>query len=900
MPGAVDLDMRGADASGWCSADAQTARLVAQRIEDPSTRSMGGFVTEPLSPLDALGERFRLLGEPPAPSRNPLPRALVIGVALALLLAGVAAAAILITRGAPLPAPNAVDLSSSGVPIPGSAHLAGLDAADPDAAAPPWDIRISRTRAGETCTAVGQVLDGQFGIVGLDHVFRSLPLGGVDACGVQSPSGPLLAGARVFLGDASTEARTIVNGLAGAGARSVTAYGPEGARKLTLGLDGSFIAVYRGYVEDVRPRIVVVTANGHSHTIAFASSVAFEVADPDGGSPWQASGNPALAPGAYPDENCAQVSQELGRSTPNREGASLTPVVCGRLGQQPLFVLMRRFVPDSGEGTGYPWGNKPARTLIYGAVSQRVVSLTLSGTGAPRAVPIDAHGGVFLAVLDGHVDPHALTLIAHLRDGRLVSYNHSTKLREEGSTAVMSNNARARRWLSEPDDPPYRDPLPMSKEFPPISVPIPSTVRETLYATDPAGGPEWALRSWQGRPDPKARFGDYHPSRFVCYQVGVRRGGQLFEPRFGMGSRLLEAGQEAGGESGGCNGAAYVAGHNPVANVESFTDHPYAYAPTPERTVVSGMLPPQASYPMLLGAGAPRPLPTDANHMFLAVLPGRYWDASLRISVVEHGRTIAPSAAPISQSLAVLMAPQTRAPDPDGGAPWGYAAGVDGSWAQGRIVDGRLAGISEREGSIRHQAMWSGSGGPCFEHRHSRVCAVVNRPSHVVEFDVQGGAGEGPSEGAAPALTPPQIQRRTLEGHTIITARAEPDVVSVTLATPSDVRTLRPGGQHHVFIVVYDGQFFRGAITATILLRDGRTVTQQVQEGPNSVGSAPPELSLAEALQRDERELALTRANGHNSSAMQRRGLAFLEDDERLIEQRIAYEKVHPGLLPEN
>ena len=291
------------------------------------------------------------------------------------------------------------------MPIPGSAHLAGLDAPDPDAAAPPWDIRISRTRAGETCTAVGQVLDGQFGIVGLDRVFRALPLGGVDACGVQSPNGPLLAGARVFLGDGTTEARTVVNGLAGAGARSVTAYGPEGARKLPLGPDGSFLAVYRGYVEDVRPRIVVVTANGHSHTIAFASSTAFEVADPDGGTPWEISGNPALSPGAYPDENCAQVSQELGRATPGREGASLTPVVCGRLGQKPLFVLMRRFVPGSGEGTGYPWGNKSARTLVYGAVARRVASLTLNGAGAPRAVPIDAHDGVFVAVLDGHVDP---------------------------------------------------------------------------------------------------------------------------------------------------------------------------------------------------------------------------------------------------------------------------------------------------------------------------------------------------------------------------------------------------------------------------------------------------------------------------------------------------------------
>ncbi len=858
-------------------------------------------MTESLPPLDVLGERFRRLGEPPAPRRNPLPRALVIAVALALLLGGVAAAAILISRGAPLPPPNAVDLSSSGVPIPGSAHLAGLDVPDPDPALPPWDIRISRTRAGETCTAVGQVLGGQFGIVGLDHVFRALPLGGVDACGVQSPDGPLLAGARVFLGDATTEARTIVNGLAGAGARSVTAYGPEGARKLSLGPDGSFLTVYRGYVEDVRPRIVVVTRDGHSHTITFAPSTAFEVADPDGGSPWEVDGSgPALSPGSYPDENCAQISQELGRTTPTREGVSLTPVVCGRLGQQPLFVLMRRFVPGSGEGTGYPWNNKPARTLVYGVVSRRVVSLTLSGAGAARAVPIDAHGGVFVAVLDGHVDPHSLTLTAHLRDGRTVSYTRSTNLREEGSTAVMLNNAPAKRWLSEPDDPSYRNPLPAKEEFPPSSVPIASTVRETLHASDPAGGPEWALRSWQGRPNPKARFGGSHPSRFVCYQVGVRRGGQLFEPRFGASPRLLQAGQEAGAGSGGCNGTAYVADHNPVADVESYTDHPYAYAPTPERTVVSGMLPPEASQPTLLGAGAPRPLPIDANHMFLAVLPGRYWRSPLRVSVVEHGRTIAPTAVSTRSVPPALTVPQARAPDPDGGAPWGYAVGADRSSSQGRIIDGRLAGISEREGAVRNGPMDWGSGGPCVDRRRSRACPYAYLHPPAVSFEVQGGAGEGPSEGAVLALTPPQIQRRTLEGHTIITARAEPDVVSVTLATPSDVRTLRPGGPQHVFIVVYDGQFFRGVITATILLRDGRTVTQHVQNGGTSVGSAYPELSLVAALQRDKRELALARSRQHNPSAIQRQGLTFLEDNERLIEQRIAYEKAYPGVLPES
>ena len=852
-------------------------------------------MTEPLAPLETLGERFHRLGEPPARRSSALPRALVIGLALAVLLAGVAAAAILISRGKALPAPNARDLSSSGVPIPGSAHLAGLDAPDPDPAAPPWDIRISRTRAGETCTAVGQVLDGQFGIVGLDNVFRALPLGGVDACGVQSPNGPLLAGARVFLGDASTEARTVVNGIAGAGARSVIAYGPEGPRKLALGPEGSFIAVYRGYVEDVRPRIVVVSADGRSHTIAFASSTAFEVADPDGGSPWQASGGPGLAPGSYADEDCAQVSQELGRSDPSRPGASLTPEVCGRLGQPALFVLMRRFVPGSGEGTGFPWGNKPARTLVYGAASLRVASLTLSGAGAPRSLAIDPHGGVFVAVLDGHVDPRSLTLTAHLHNGRSISYTRSTGVLEEGSTAVMFNNARAKRWLSEPDDPPYREPLPASQEFPPISIPIAGTVRETLHASD-RDGSEWALRSWQGRADPRARFGGSAPARFVCFQVGVRRRGQLFQPRPGASPHPLEAGQE-GGALGGCNGTAWVAHHDPTVAVASYTDHPYAYAPMPERTVVAGMLPPQASHPMLLGAGAPRRLSTDANHMFLAVLPGRYWHSPLRVSVLEHGRTIAPSAASTLPVPAALMIPQARAPDPGGGAPWGYAASANGASSYGRIVDGRLAGVLAREGSVMNGPIGWGTGEPCAGRRRSRACPFADRHLPAVQFEVQSGAEEGSFE-STPGLTPPQIERRTLEGHTIISARAQPDVVSVTLATPSDVRTLRPGGPHHLFIVVYDGQFFRGAITATILLRDGRTVIQSVQNGATGVGSAPPELSLTTLLHGDLRQLALEAGKHHPSSAVERQGRALLEKNLRSIERRIAYEKEHPDVLP--
>ncbi len=864
---------------------------------------------QPLSVLEALGGEFRRLGEPPRGRGGLTRRTVLLALALTLLLAGVAAAAILITEGKPLPAPNAQDLQSSGVPLPATVRLAGLDAPDPNPTEPPWDIRLSRTRAGETCTAVGQVLGGQFGIVGLDHVFRALPLGGVDACGVDAPNGPVLAGARVFVGTSSGEARTVVNGVAGAGARSVTVYGPEGPRALRLGPQGSFITVYPGYVEEVRPHVVVVMRDGSSHTVAFAQSSAFEVADPDGNSPWEISGGADTGPGAYPDENCAQAVQELGRSNPSRFNSPMTPEVCGRLGTQPLFVLMRRFVPESGQHAGTPWGNNQARTLVYGAAARRVLSLTLTGAGAPRQLAIDPHGGVFLAVLDGHVDPRSLTLTARLRDGGSVSYRRSTNLLESPFTTVESAGTHRNgtsRPLREPPVPAYRNPFPARLLAPPsIDIPVASTVRETLRAKDPAGGPEWALRSWQGLPNPRANFGaGDQPKRLICLQVGAVENHRLVEPRPGLAPLALSVGSDLEADVGGCNAPSDLQRFGPLAEAVSYVDDPYAYSPRPLRTVVWGMLRLDATHPVLLGAGAPRPLALDANHALFAVLPGRYWDAPLRISAVIDGRTVTRSAVQSFPGPPAPATPQARAPDPDGGAPWGFAAGADHSTDYGRILDGRFAVIDPRNGSLHNGPDgWSGGGnGP-----------APRRPPPV-SFDSNGGPEEGPFEEQATALPRPEIERRTLPGRTIITGVADADVASVTLATPRDVRTLRPSGPEHVMIAVYDGQFFGGEITATVEMRDGRTITEVVPNGPGGSLPRPPAPSLATRLHQDRITLAGMRSEvaraAHASPGQRERvlhgapfsqivqGLHGIEAIVAAEEARIAYLAAHPDVLP--
>ena len=251
-----------------------------------------------------------------------------------------------------------------------------------------------------------------------------------------------------------------------------------------------------------------------------------------------------------------------------------------------------------------------------------------------------------------------------------------------------------------------------------------------------------------------------------------------------------------------------------------------------------------------------------------------------------------------------LTVPQARAPDPDGGAPWGFAADADGS-AYGRIVEGRLAVVEAPTGTLHTGPEGSTGGGN--ERRLRRQPPV--------RFNAQGGAEPNLPGGEAPTSSPPEIERRALPGRTILTGIAQPDVASVTIATPSDVRTIRPSGPHHVLIVVYDGQFFRGRITATIRLRDGRTTVEQIPNGPGGafgLPQGPP--PLATRLRSDEHTLASMEsqvAAARRASPAERTKLLHGGSFPMIVEglrqirgavaaerARLAYETAHPGQLP--
>jgi hypothetical protein len=371
-------------------------------------------------------------------------------------------------------------------------------------------------------------------------------------------------------------------------------------------------------------------------------------------------------------------------------------------------------------------------------------------------------------------------------------------------------------------------------------------------------------------------------------QAGELVDGKLAVPRPGTSPLALSIDREYG-LGGGCNAPADLARFGVLGESTAYLANPYAYTPHVVRVVVDGQLRPGATDAVLLGAGAPRHLRVDANQAFMAVLSGRYWHVRLRVVATFAGKRMKPHAVQSLPKPEVPESPEARAPDPDGGAPWGFAAGAHQASAYGRIVGGWFASIEPQFGALHAGPQGWASGG---EGRLPR-----KRPP--VFFDAQGGPEDDLLGQPTGAMSRPQIERRTLPGRTIITGVANPDVTSVTITTPRDVRTLRPSGPKHVLIAVYDGQFFGGSIVAAVQLRDGRTLTEPILNGPGgeygAVAHTTP--SLQESLQGVRRQIARERRHPphYPRFAPKPPNLATIA---RVIEGRITYEHAHPGVLP--
>lgn len=751
------------------------------------------------------------------------------GLPLAILIVGLSATSVaaatthLFGLAAPVSAPRPGEAPPEAVPVASTMRLAGVPAADPGGL-PAWDVRVSRSRTGEICTAVGQVVDGQFGIVGLDHQFRALPLGAADACGARPKADEVQVGARAAVGRGDMTPRTLIVGVAGADVTQVALLRGARSTPLPLGRGRAFVAALEGLPELLHPRIQVTTAAGQANVIRLADSGKPEVPDPDGGVPWMLDvrsakrfSHPMLREYRKPPAGltCMRGVRQ-GDSRAVETGTNLnqasTPLICrGDTQTDPMVATIRRLSPNGGRTAqrGFFYGLNPARTIAAGLVSDDVERLELRTPTGPRPVAI-TDKRAFLIVLDGHTDPNALSLQARLRDGSLVTQS--------------VENARLLSYFLQPihppTDPPYAE--------------VRDAVRQNARAArgrlkkvagtdaigptvpDPAGGPPWAAHAWATHTDgPATGFAD---------TLGVGKERELWCGAFGPlvdGTVRAARGRGVGpGEPESWFGDECTPERmRPGLKDRRFKDRPIRYFTSPQiyvddpakaephivRVSLSGVYP-RAVRAEVLGVPGRKAVPAvvGPRGATLALLgpeaarPGVMLRFRLHFADGTRTNTDYTVFSPNDRKIVA------RAVDPKGGAGWGigmvggYALGkVPGS--PGQLVDGRAGQISDTTGTLFLTQ------GISMQLGEKPLSA-----SNPVKFQ----QGLFPDRAESPdSLSPADIARRTLPGRTVVYGSAIPGVTRVTIHTPRDVRTLRPSEDGGAFLAVYDGRFTQGKIT---------------------------------------------------------------------------------------
>ncbi|WP_036725070.1 hypothetical protein [Patulibacter minatonensis] len=155
-----------------------------------------------------------------------------------------------------------------------------------------------------------------------------------------------------------------------------------------------------------------------------------------------------------------------------------------------------------------------------------------------------------------------------------------------------------------------------------------------------------------------------------------------------------------------------------------------------------------------------------------------------------------------------------RAADPNGGLPFGLAArpatggGHCVASQPGRIVQDRVGRIDFELGTFTEQRIGRES---------CQSIGYVGR-THPIGIGY-GGADEGGEPSADPA--PGRVARRTLPGMEYFAGQLAPDVRSLTLSSPRDVRTLLPSSPAHAYLVVYDGTIDSGTMRFSARMADG-------------------------------------------------------------------------------
>ncbi|HEX4364831.1 MAG TPA: hypothetical protein VHZ75_09810 [Solirubrobacteraceae bacterium] len=361
-------------------------------------------------------------------ARRLPPRVLALAALLVLSTAAASAAGTLLAlRGSVIPAPLATPPEQT--PAPGSGRMAGFSVADPRPGGPRWTMRLATSRTGLLCSTAGQLVGGQFGIIGLDGRFRELSPDAADACSIVRTDAASLVGARVFDARRPADVRSVVSGVGGDRLRSVTIEAAGRMRTVAVHSGGTFMSVLAGLPEDLAIVVRLRYADGHVERLPFGVS-ALVLPDPDGGSAWRiesgvVSGNPTV---------CVSL-----RAARERRNPPSSPAACGLLGNpyhtHGAFFAVRRLTTGSGGPTpaspfGGIWRDTPPRLLVWGAAGHDVASITVRGPlGAARTGRFYRPNGSFAYMFGPHVQPGQVVVTVRFRDGRTLMRRASTNLR---------------------------------------------------------------------------------------------------------------------------------------------------------------------------------------------------------------------------------------------------------------------------------------------------------------------------------------------------------------------------------------------------------------------------------------------------------------------------------------
>lgn len=763
-----------------------TVRRGGGTPDPPSTRAVGG--DEPLHALEVLGDELdRVVRADHRRRRSPWTRTGLLATVLVLFGAGVAVAAgLVLGTGDPIDPPARVDRGTEVRPAPGSGVLAGVPSPDPDGA-PAWDVRIATAAGGQVCTAVGQRFEGAFGIAGLDRRFRALPVGVTDTCGVRPTGAQVQVGARLAVGSGALGPRTVVAGVVGPDARTVSvAASGHPAQVVRIGRGRGFVRAFAGYLEELRPVVRVTTASGAVRTTELADTGKDTVPDPDGLAPWQVE---------VGRDGCAQVQQvkaSQAQATRRDFPELFTDIVCRASRGGPLMLAMRRVGPVRSEP-------QPTRTIVWGVAGRGVRALELRVPGRrPRPLAIGRHGRSVLAVLDPRVDPRRVVVRARTSGGDVLVQRGSTALRD-----------RRGRRVREPTPPPASTSTPdelARKPVQELSRPVPGTLRTSAPQADPAGGDPWVLQTYASRPrDRRALRADGRTfAQLHCSVVGRLRDGVVRAP--GSTRPIVRDDRIAS-----CGPA--LRGEEPIADVVAYAGDPTSYAPGVGSLVLTGRASGARAVEVRGARGGPRPLRVERGGAFLAVLTPSDVPGDLRVRATYPDGTTNDSR-PVQSGRGAPARVDVRVADPGGGAPWVLQARRQGRGScvvSGQLVDGRIVSIDAATGAVRP----GGVGSSCFPAGPAfRDLSFNLRP-------IPGGTAE---------VTPAQAELRTLSGRTVITGVARPGTTALRIRTPRDVRTVRPAGPRGAYLVVYDGALTSGTVQITPYrgTRPGKTVTYPI------------------------------------------------------------------------